>query len=91
MQHALLFYRIARTCGYSVIQSLRFGLFRTPLPDRPEHLRLRMKEVKEQMHEHLSRFAELGDDAIRQRAPARLIDANASRDMQPPPVPDRNA
>jgi hypothetical protein len=90
MQHALLFYRIARTCGYSVVQSLRFGLFKTPLPDRPEHLRLRMKELKEQMHEHLSKFAALGDDEVRQRPSAQWIDANVSRDAQPP-VPDPSA
>jgi hypothetical protein len=90
MQHALLFYRIARTCGYSVVQSLRFGLFRTPLPDRPEHLRLRMREVKEQMHEHLLRFAALGDDEVRQRQSTQWIDANASHDPQPP-VPDPSA
>ncbi len=90
MQHALLFYRIARTCGYSVVQSLRFGLFRTPLPDRPEHLRLRMRELKEQMQEHLLKFAELGDDEVRRRPSAQRIDADVSRDP-PPPVPDPNA
>jgi hypothetical protein len=50
-----------------------------------------MKELKEQMHEHLLRFAELKDDEVRQRPSAQRIDANVPRDTQLPPVPDPSA
>lgn len=51
----LVLYRLARTAGYSVIQSLRFALYKQRLPDRPE-------DLKRQMDDHLSRLAELEDE-----------------------------
>jgi hypothetical protein len=55
---SLLFYRIARTGGYSVSESLKFAVFKLRLPDRPEHL-------KREMNEYLERLSKVDDNEVR--------------------------
>jgi hypothetical protein len=55
---SLLFYRIARTGGYSVSEALKFAVFKLRLPDRPEHL-------KREMNEYLERLSQVDDNEVR--------------------------